>query len=100
MVTTAMIAVVLALCGCRRMEAHGLYRQACRVVESAEGAGPGVVAARRDAVRYSIGKNAARLDVPYYRGKREGTPAGLCTVWFKRIRLRWEVDRAFETPRY
>ncbi len=52
--------------------------------------------ATRGAALFAIGKNAARVDLDYERGGPDPVE-GCMTVWCKRVRMRWEFERAIDS---
>jgi hypothetical protein len=95
-----LLPAAVLLAGCRGIDERTAYRlaaDACREQLAAEGQ---VEPARRRDAFVALGKNAARVDLPFRLVQPDGTTReGRWTAWCKRIRLRWELDRAGEDIR-
>ncbi len=87
-------AMVLLAAGCRRVDERKVYRIARDHVEQQVGEGV-EVSSMKDTL-FAVGKNAARVDVDYRRGGAQPVE-GYMTVWCKRIRMRWEFERATDS---
>jgi len=80
--------------GCGRMDERKVYRIAREHVE--QQVGDDVEVSPMAKSLFAVGKNAARVDLDYHRGG--ATPVeGYMTVWCKRIRMRWEFERATDS---
>ncbi len=86
--------VVVGVVGCGRMDERAVYRIACEHAE--QQLGEGVTVGPIDEAMFAVGKNAARVDINYARGGADPID-GYMTVWCKRIRLRWELDRSTDS---
>ena len=83
--------LIAASVGCRRIDERKVYRIARAHVE--QQVGEDVEVSPIDEALLAVGKNAARVDVDYRRGGAAPVE-GYMTVWCKRIRMRWEFERA------
>ncbi len=87
-------AVVMLAAGCGRIDERKVYRIARNHIE--QQVGEGVEVSPKDKAIFAVGKNAARVDVDYRRGGASPVE-GYMTVWCKRIRMRWEFERATDS---
>ena len=99
MKTTLTLITLVLLCGCSlSITERTLYEAACRRVRESEAVPRGVKPAPRRKAVINVGKNSACVVLPYeYRIGDKETASGSHTVWFKRVGMRWEVDRSFPT---
>lgn len=88
------IAVVAASVGCRRVDEGKVYKIARAHVIQQVGEETEVTSLKKSLV--AVNKNMARVDIDYRRG---GNPPveGYMTVWCKRVRMRWEFERATDS---
>ena len=95
------IVAALGCGGCRWPSEKAVYRIARRTVKKSDEIPEGAVPAPMRKTIISMAKNAARVDIPSEFVDASGQmQTRWHTVWCKRIDLRWELDRAFPTPRY
>jgi len=92
-VVAVSVAVVLSA-GCGRIDERKVYRIAREHVEHELGEDVDVSPMKTSL--FAVGKNAARVDVDYHRGGNNPVE-GYMTVWCKRIRMRWEFERATDS---
>ncbi len=94
-VAVALLGVlVMGAAGCGRIDERKVYRIAREHVE--QQVGEGVDISPMDESLFAVGKNAARVDVDYRRSGADPVE-GYMTVWCKRVRMRWEFERATDS---
>jgi hypothetical protein len=94
-VSVALLATMVVLAaGCRRVDERKVYRIARDYVE--QQVGEGVEVSPMGKTLFAVGKNAARVDVDYRRSGADPVE-GYMTVWCKRVRMRWEFERAADS---
>jgi hypothetical protein len=89
------VAGLIAACvGCGRVDEGKVYKIARAHVMQQVGEETEVTT--RKTSRLAVNKNMARVDIDYRRGG--STPVeGYMTVWCKRVRMRWEFERATDS---
>ena len=71
------------------------YQLAVQAAKADPALPEGATLGRRSKAQFYVAKNAACVHIPYqYPGDSGDAAEGLYVVWFKRIAIRWEVDRS------
>ncbi|MBT3294081.1 MAG: hypothetical protein HN919_17770 [Verrucomicrobia bacterium] len=86
--------VVAVSVGCGRVDEKKVYTIARDHVMQQVGEEAEVTT--RKASRLAVNKNMARVDIDYRRGG-SAPVEGYMTVWCKRVRMRWEFERATDS---
>jgi hypothetical protein len=91
---TLLVVVGVMAAGCGRIDKRDVYRIARDHVE--QQVGDGIEVSPPGKALFAIGKSAARVDVDYERESPDPVE-GVMTVWCKRVRMRWEFERAIDS---
>ena len=88
------IGLVAMSVGCRRMDERAVYQIARDYLVQQVGAD--VEVSSRGESKVAVNKNMARVDLDY---RMDGSQPveGYITVWCKRVRMRWEFERATDS---
>ena len=100
------LAVLAALvCGCdgsKLPSPDTIFRISCAAATEHALLPPGARVLPMDKSVFSIGKNAARVDLAYEIPAAGGATAATAhySICLKRVAIRWEFERAYPTPSY
>ena len=89
----ALVSLVTTMAGCsgfRLPSERAVYKQACEAIEKHPEFPPTAKLYPIEKSSLYVGKNAARIDIPYDVG--EAARAASCHVLLKRVARRWEVQ--------
>ena len=98
----ALLCLLLCLgCDGSKIPSHGkIYRVARKAAMEQAGLPRDISVRPMDEAVFSIGKNAARVDLAYEHPSQLPAGIGYHSICLKRVARRWEFERGYPTPHF